>query len=162
MTKVFSLLSFSNLAPSELLMTQPETQTWSGAVQRELDGLQRNVETRFTDFSNRLDKLLTKLEYDADKRSSDIRFDNLNEKVEDSEHDIDDLKRELRESFESLRRDIITERTRFETAIAHETDTRQNEYKGFIKARQEQFRWLVSMIMIPLAIALVDLLATKK
>ena len=143
-------------------MTTPPENTWSGAVQRELDGLHRNVESRFTDFSSRLDKLLTLTEYYADKRSSDIRFDNLNEKVDDSENEIADLKRELRDSFESLRRDILAERQRYEDALEHETETRQNEYKSFIKARQEQFRWLVSMVMIPLAIAIVDLLTTKK
>ena len=143
------------------MTTQPEN-TWSGAVQRELDGLHRNVETRFTEFSSRLDKLLTLTEYYADKRSSDIRFENLTEKVDDSENDIADLKRELRDSFESLRRDILAERQRYEGAIDHETETRQNEYKGFIKARQEQFRWLVSMVMIPLVIAVVDLLTFKK
>lgn len=143
-------------------MTQPETQTWSGAVQRELDGLQRNVETRFTDFSSRLDKLLTLTEYYADKRSYDIQFSNLNEKVEDSEHDIEDLKRELRDSFESLRHDIQAERERYEQAIGRETDERQTQHTGYLKARQEQFRWLMSMVMIPIAIAIVDLLVTKK
>lgn len=143
-------------------MTQPETSTWSGAVQRELDGLQRNVETRFTDFSSRLDKLLTLTEYYADKRSSDIRFENLNEKVHDSEDDIEALKREIRDSFESLRRDIINERERYESALGRETQTRQTQHTSYIKARQDQFRWLMSMVMIPLAIALVDLIATKK
>lgn len=143
-------------------MTQPETQTWSGAVQRELDALQRNVETRFTDFSSRLDKLLTLTEYYADKRSSDIRFENLNEKVEDSEHDIDDLRREIRDSFESLRRDLTAERERYEQAIGRETNERQTQHTGYLKARQEQFRWLMSMVMIPIAIAIVDLMVTKK
>lgn len=142
-------------------MTQPETQTWSGAVQRELDGLQRNVETRFTDFSSRLDKLLTLTEYYADKRSSDIQFSNLNEKVEDSEQDIDDLKRELRDSFDSLKRDIQAERERYEQSIGRETTARQTQHTGYLKARQEQFRWLMSMVMIPIAIALVDLVVRR-
>lgn len=143
------------------MTTQPETQQWSGAVQRELDGLQRNVETRFTDFSSRLDKLLTLTEYYADKRSSDIRFENLNEKVHDSEDDIESLKRELRESFESLRQDIRTERERTVAAIGSEASTRQTQHTSYIKARQEQFRWLISLVMIPIAIACVDLLARK-
>jgi len=143
-------------------MTQEQTPTWSGAVQRELDGLQRNVETRFTDFSSRLDKLLTLTEYYADKHSTDIRFENLSEKVEDTEQDVTDLKRELRDSFESLRRDILAERQRYEAAISNESTTRQTQHTGYIKARQEQFRWLMSVVMIPLAIAIVDLLATKK
>jgi len=143
-------------------MTNEQTPTWSGAVQRELDGLQRNVETRFTDFSSRLDKLLTLTEYYADKHSTDIRFDNINEKVEDSEQDITDLKRELRDAFESLRRDILAERERYEEAISNEATTRQTQHTGYLKARQEQFRWLMSMVMIPIAIAIVDLLVTKK
>lgn len=142
-------------------MTHEENQ-WSGAVQRELDGLHRNVETRFTDFSSRLDKYLTLTEYQADKRAEEIRFANFNEKVEDSEQDIEGLRRELRDSFESLRREILAERQRYETAIDHEAETRQTQHTGYIKARQEQFRWLMSMVMIPLAIAIVDLLATKK
>jgi chromosome segregation ATPase len=142
-------------------MTTPEIPTWSGAVQRELDGLQRNVETRFTDFSSRLDKLLTLTEYYADKRSADIRFDNLKEKVDDSETDIESLKRELRQSFESLRQDILKERERYEAAITNETDARQTEHRGYIAARQSQFRWLVSMVMIPIAVAIVDLLMKK-
>jgi hypothetical protein len=142
-------------------MTQPETPTWSGAVQRELDGLQRNVETRFTDFSSRLDRLLTLTEYYADKRSSDIQFSNLNEKVEDSEHDIENIKRDLRESLESLRRDIQAERERYEQAIGRETNARQTQHTGYLKARQEQFRWLMAMVMIPIAIAVVDLLVRK-
>lgn len=135
---------------------------WSGAVQRELDGLQRNVETRFMDFSNRLDKLLTLIEYYADRRSSDIRFENLNAKLEDSEHDISELRRDIREAFESLRRDITAERTRYERAIGNETNERKTQHTSYLKARQDQFRWLVSLVMIPLAIALVDLLVTKK
>jgi hypothetical protein len=143
------------------MTTQPEPIQWSGAVQRELDGLQRNVETRFTDFSSRLDKLLTKLEYDADKRASDIRFDNLNEKVHDSEDDITAIKLEVRASFETFRRDIQTERERYEKAITDEAKLRTEEHKSYIKARQSQFRWLVSMVMIPLAIGVVDLLFKK-
>jgi small-conductance mechanosensitive channel len=138
------------------------TTNWSGAVQRELDGLQRNVETRFTDFSNRLDKLLTLTEYSEYKHTNDVRFDNLNEKVEDSEQDIEEIKRELRDSLESLRRDILAERERYEQAIGRESTERKTQHTGYIKARQEQFRWLMSMVMIPIAIAVVDLLATKK
>jgi Skp family chaperone for outer membrane proteins len=142
-------------------MTQSETPTWSGALQRELEGIRRNTENRFTDFSNRLDKLLTKLEYDADKRYLDTKFDNINEKLQDSEEDVEVIKRELRDSLESLRRDLLAERQRYETAINQEARTRQTEHTGYIAARQEQFRWLVSLVMIPIAIAVVDLLVRK-
>ena len=156
------LLSFSDLAPSELLMTQPETPTWSGAVQRELDGLQRNVETRLTDFSSRLDRLLTLTEYDADKRSLELRFSTVNDKLDDGETDLHELKTELRDSFQSLRRDIAVERERYDAAINREKEARETQHKAYIQSRQDQFRWLLSMVMIPIAIALVQLIASKK
>jgi Zn-dependent M32 family carboxypeptidase len=140
---------------------QSETPNWSGAVQRELDAVQRNTELRFTDFANRLDKLLTLTEYYADKRLSETRFDNLHEKVEDSEHDIDSLRTELRNSIESLRRDILAERTRSETALNAEKQERKTEQAEYVSARKELFRWVVSMIMIPIALALVSLLVKK-
>lgn len=156
------LLSFSDLAPSELLMTQPEIPTWSGAVQRELDSLQRNVETRLTDFSARLDRLLTLTEYDADKRSLELRFSTVNDKIDDGETDLHELKTELRDSFQTLRRDIAVERERYESAINREKEARETQHKAYIQSRQDQFRWLLSMVMIPIAIALVQLIASKK
>jgi hypothetical protein len=143
-------------------MTQPETPSWSGAVQRELDGLQRNVETRLTDFSSRLDKLLTLIEYDADKRSLELRFSTVNDKLEDGEDDLLALKAELREALQGLRQDITAERVRYEAAINRETTARETQHKSYIASRQDQFRWLLSMVMIPIAIALVQLVASKK
>lgn len=143
-------------------MTQPETPTWSGAVQRELDGLQRNVETRLTDFSSRLDRLLTLTEYDADKRSLELRFSTVNDKLDDGETDLHELKTELRDSFQSLRRDIAVERERYDAAINREKEARETQHKAYIQSRQDQFRWLLSMVMIPIAIALVQLIASKK
>lgn len=50
----------------------------------------------------------------------------------------------------------------YEAAIGRESETRQTQHTSYIKARQEQFRWLMSMVMIPIAIAIVDLLVVKK
>lgn len=142
--------------------TQPNAPNWSEAVQRELDSLQRNVDTRFVDFSSRLDRLLTLTEYYADKRSSDIRFENINEKIEDTENDITALRLDLRNSFESLRRDLMKERNRYETSLNKETTERKKEHSDYLKSRQSQFRWLISMVMIPITIAIVDLIVSKK
>jgi len=142
--------------------TQPNTPNWSEAVQRELDSLQRNVDTRFVDFSSRLDRLLTLTEYYADKRSSDIRFENINEKIEDTESDIEALRLDLRNSFESLRRDLMKERNRYEASLNKETTERKKEHSDYLKSRQSQFRWLISMVMIPITIAIVDLVVSKK
>lgn len=143
-------------------MTQPNTPNWSGAVQRELDSLQRSVDTRFVDFSSRLDRLLTLTEYYADKRSADIQFANINDNINDSENDISAVKEDLRNSLESLRMAMAVDRERLERAIAKETSNRQKEHKDYIKARQSQFRWLVSMVMIPITIAIIDLFMSKK
>jgi len=141
------LLPIDRLAPSELIMTiQPDSPAWSGAVQRELDGVQRS----FAEFTSRLDKLLTLTEYHADMRAVEIRLSNTLEKVQDTEKDFETLKRELRESYNSLR-----------TEIAEEVRNRQSDHKEYVKARQSQFRWLISMVMIPIAIALVQLLMTS-
>lgn len=143
-------------------MTTPAAPDWSGAVQRELDGMQRNVDSRLVEFSTRLDKLLTLTEYHADQRAITIQLANASEKTQDNEKDIESLKRELRDSYELLRREMAAERSHFETALNEEIKNRQNDLKEFIKTRQAQFRWLISMVMIPLAIAIVELLTAKK
>ena len=130
------------------MTTQPEN--WSGAVQRELDGLQRTVDSRFVEFSLRLDKLLTLTEYHADQRATDIRLTNVNEKVQESERDIESVKKEVRDAFKALRDEITAERARFEQALNKEKE-----------AQQSRFRWLVSMVLIPVAGFLVDLILKK-
>lgn len=137
------------------------SQEWSVAVQRELDSLQRSVDSRFADFSSRLDKLLSQIEYSADKRSLDIRFTNINEKIDDTETDVDKLKDEIRNSVNALRTDLLAERARYERAIAKEADDRKKSLEDYLKARQSQFRWLVSMVMIPITIAIVTLWTSK-
>jgi hypothetical protein len=132
-------------------MTQPDVQAWSGAVQRELDGLQRNTDLRFADLSAHLDKLLTLTEYAADKRSLDLRFDNLAERAHDSERDLESVKSEVKESFNLLRKEIMTERT-----------AREKQHSDFLAEKKSQFRWLVSMVMIPIGIAIVTLIMSKK
>lgn len=132
-------------------MTQPDVQAWSGAVQRELDGLQRNTDTRFADLSARLDKLLTLTQYEADKRSFDIRFDNLTERSHDAERDLESVKNEIKEALNLLRKEIIAERT-----------ARETQHKDFLADKKSQFRWLVSMVMIPIGIAVVTLIMSKK
>lgn len=137
------------------MTTQPDGQAWSGAVQRELDGLQRNVDTRFTDISNRLDRLLTLTEYNADRRVDDLKFSNLNEKLHDNETDLHTAQTELRESLNSLRTEVLI-------ALAKETEERKRSIKEYIDAKKSQFRWWVSMVMIPVTIALVEFLVPKK
>jgi hypothetical protein len=136
------------------MTTQPET-NWSGSVQRELDGLQRSVDNRFTDVLTRLDKLVTLTEYQADKRVTDIQLQGINDKIDDNETDLATFHHELKEALNTLRHEVMA-------AIAAERDDRSKSIKEYIDAKKSQFRWLVSMVMIPLGIALVDLLIHKK
>lgn len=132
------------------MTTQPENTSWSGAVQRELDSVQRSVDSRFADLTNRLEKLLTLTEYNSDKRLSELQFRNLQEKIDDVES-----------AIVELRREVIAERTRYENALAEEVRNRQTEHNTYIQQRQQYFRWTVSMVMIPIAIALVQLFLKK-
>ena len=143
------------------MTTQPDT-AWSGAVQRELDALQRSTDVRFVEFAARLDKLLTLTEYQADNRGSEIRLSTLNEKTRDNEQDLDQAKRELRESVESLRREILAERARSEAALEREIEDRKEQHSTYLAEKKEQFRWFISLVMIPIGIALVDLLVNKR
>lgn len=136
------------------MTTQPEP-NWSGAVQRELDGLQRSVDARFTDVISRLDKLLTLTEYHADKRVIEIQLNGLNEKIDDNETDIARVHNEFKEALNALRHELIA-------ALGNETEERKKSFKEFVDAKKAQFRWLVSMVMIPLGIAIADLLILHK
>jgi len=139
------------------MTSQSSTPDWSGAVQRELDGLQRNVDTRFVDFSSRLDRLLVQTEH-----YTDMRFSTVNEKIDNADDDIESLKTDLRHSFESLRSDITVERNRYQFELAKEIEDRKKEHQDYLKSRQSQFRWLVSMVMIPITIAVIDLLFNSR
>jgi hypothetical protein len=136
-------------------MTTQSENNWSGAVQRELDGLQRSVDARFADIYTRLDKLLTLTEYRADKRVTEIQMQGINEKIDDNETDIARVHNELREALTALRHELTA-------ALASETDDRKKTFKEFLDAKKAQFRWLVSMVMIPLGIAIVDLVMKHK
>lgn len=129
--------------------------SWSGAVQREVDGLQRTVDARFLDVHNRLDKLLAITEYHADKRVTEIQLHNLDEKIEDNENDIVRIHSEVKEALNALRHELSA-------AITTEREERKKSIAEYIDAKKSQFRWLVSMVMIPLGIAIVDLLTKHK
>lgn len=143
------------------MTTQTDGTAWSGAVQRELDALQRSVDSRFVDFGTRLDKLLTLTEYHADIRGTDIRNQNIADKLRESEQDLESFKRDVRQSFDTLHADILAERARWEAALNRETEERKSQYREFIQARKDQFRWFVSLVMIPIGIAIVDLIMKK-
>lgn len=114
-------------------LNSPDKGNWSWAVQRELDGFQRTTDNRILEMANRIDKAVSGIEYTADKRFFDSQISNL-------QSHIDDLKRALEE----------------------ETAERKKEHEEYVKTRQTQFRWFVSMIIIPIVLGVVQLLMSKK
>jgi hypothetical protein len=106
---------------------------WSWAVQRELDSFQRASDIRLTEFANRLDKVVSLVEYAADKRSSDLQLANIAAHIVEIKKDLDDE---------------ITERKR--------------QHEEYVKARQAQIRWYISMILIPIVLGVVQLLMSSK
>jgi hypothetical protein len=106
---------------------------WSWAVQRELDGFQKTMDNKFSELTNRIDKVVSSIEYAADKRSSDIQLANLIEHISE-----------------------------IKTDLEKETLERKKEHDEYVKTRQVQFRWFVSMIIIPIVLGIVQLVMSKK
>lgn len=111
----------------------PQNERWSWAVQRELDGFQRTFESKFVELATRIDKVVSNAEYVADKRSIDIQLANLLKDIADLKKDLDD-----------------------------EIDERKQAMAEAQEARQSQFRWFVSMILVPIVLVVVQLLMSSK
>jgi hypothetical protein len=112
---------------------QTTSERWSWAVQRELDGFQRTVDNKFAELANRVDKSVSTVEYVADKRAVDIQRDNILQHIADIKKDLED---EIRE--------------------------RKHAHEEYVKSRQSQFRWFVSMIIIPVVLGVVQLVMSSK
>jgi len=92
-----------------------------------------SVKHLLDDVTTRVDKSVSGAEYASDKRFTDLQFDNLKGKL-----------------------DVL------DTALKKETTDRIEDKKEDIKARQYQFRWIVSAILIPIVLAAMDLMLHKK
>lgn len=106
---------------------------WSWAVQRELDGFQRTMDNKFAEMANRIDKGISNVEYVADKRSADIQLANVLQQIAELKKDLDD-----------------------------EINERKKSAAEAQAARQSQFRWFVSMILVPIVLVVVQLLMSSK
>lgn len=128
-----AILPVIKTTPSESQMTtQPDPQ-WSWAVQSELDSLKRGTEQRLSELSSRIDKTVSGVEYTADKRFQDLQLATITDKLDD-----------------------------LETAIQNETITRVSEQKDDMRSRQTQFRWMISAVLVPIVLAVMDLMLNKK
>lgn len=129
------------------MSTQPDPNgmniPWSWAVQREADGLSRNIEQRLQDMSNRIDKSVGSAEYAADKRSNDIVIKNMAEKLQS-------IEKEHERAYAHM-----------EKAIGDEAESRREEHSEYVKSRQSQTRWFISLVLIPIVLGLIPLLTAK-
>lgn len=145
------------------MTTQPDpTNNWSRAVQIELDGLKQGVENRLNDLASRVSSFVSNAEYNADKRSTEIQVTNLKDKIHDVETDATTLKSDVIKLIDELKLDNAAAHIRLEQAIQAEVLARQQERKDEIAARQNQFRWLLSAVLIPIVLAVMDLMLNKK
>lgn len=139
---------------------QPDPQ-WSWAVQRELDGL-RGTPERLNDMATRINSSVTNVEYNADKRSFDLQVTNIKDKIDDVEHDSVTLKADIIRMIDEVKRENATEHAKLDKAIQDEVTARQNQQKEDTAARQQHFRWMISAVLIPIVLAVMDLMLNKK
>lgn len=147
-------------------MTQPDPNapsngTWSWAVQRELDGLQRSTDQRLSDLSGRIDKSVSSLEYIADKRGSDLERQGLREKIVDVEKDLEAFKVDTRRDHEGSRRDNVVEHARLEKLITDESSKRIKQREEDAKARRSNLRWVIGIVIIPVIMIIVTIVYGK-
>lgn len=147
------------------MTTQPNPDAsgaWSWAVQRELDSLKQETNTRLADMATRASSAVTNVEYIADKRFVELQLNNLKDSINDVEKDITTLKTDMTKVVDEQKRDNTIEHQRLDKAIQDEAVARVQQQKEDAKARQSQFRWIISAVLVPVVLAVMELLLNKK
>lgn len=148
------------------MTTQPDpnasNNAWSWAVQRELDDLKRGIEQRLDSMATRVGSSVSNVEYAADNRTLNLQLSTLKDKLRDVESDVQIVKSDMVKSVDELKRDNATEHASLRQAIQNEVADRQKQAKEDISARQSQFRWMISAVLIPIVLAVMDLMLNKK
>jgi hypothetical protein len=147
-------------------MTQPDPNapssgSWSWAVQRELDGLQRSIDQRLSDMTNQITKLVSITEYLADKRGLDLELRGLREKIVDVEKDLETFKADVRRALDEFRRDNSLDHARLERAIAEEVSARHTERITESNSRRSTLRWVIGIVIIPVVMIVVTIWTSK-
>lgn len=124
------------------------------SVQKELDGLQKQVDSRFSSILAKLDKLVTLTEHDAEKRINDLRFNGIQEDVSDLKKDINHLDSTMAAHFTTLQNAIQTETTARSNAFS-EAATNETKRKAEELSNRRQKVFLILGLVIPSVIALV-------
>ncbi len=143
----------------------PGSGTWAWAIQREIDTLQKTMETRYAELSTRIDRVVSGTEYNADKRATEQQHSVLVERVSNVDKEVEIFKRDFNDRIEVLRKEHDADIDKVGLLLDTEKKTRESDRKEDHKAMDEaanaqieKKRWLVAAILVPTAIALFPLL----
>ncbi len=149
--------------------TGPASGTWAWAIQREIDNLQKTMETRYAELSARIDRVVSATEYNADKRASEQQHTAVLDRISNLDKDVDLFKREYNDRLEILRKEHDTDIDKVGILLDTEKKTREADRKEDLRnaeedkermatAQVERKRWLIAAVLIPTMVALVPFL----
>lgn len=149
--------------------TGPASGTWAWAVQREIDNLQRTMESRHAELAARIDRVVSSTEYSADKRAAEQQYRTLLERLGGIDKDVELFKRDFTDRLEALRKEHDTDIDKVGLLLDTEKKTREadrrEDHKSLEEDREraasaqvEKKRWLIAAVLIPTLVALVPFL----
>ncbi len=147
------------------LETGPASGTWAWAIQREIDNLQKTVESRYSELNSRIDRVVSGTEYNADKRAAEQQHTGLIDRLSLIDKDVELFKRDINDRLEVLRKDHDADIDKVGLLLDTEKKTREADRKEDRQALEEtanaqieKKRWLIAAIMVPIAIAMIPIL----
>lgn len=149
--------------------TGPASGTWAWAIQREIDNLQKTLDTRYAELSSRIDRVVSATEYNADKRAAEQQTTTLLERITGIDKDVEIFKREVNDRLEILRKEhdsdidkvgllLDTEKKTREADRREDLRNAEDEKDRVASSQVEKKRWLIAAVLIPTMVALVPLL----
>jgi len=149
----------------------PAAGTWAWSLQREIDNLHRLIETRYSELSARIDRVVSATEYNADKRATDQLYTTMLDRFSGLDKDVEIFKREVTDRLESLRVEYDADIDKVAMLLNSEKSTREAErledmkkitsaYEKAEDARQSKKQWIYAAILVPILIALIPLFLT--
>lgn len=112
--------------------------------------------------ADRVNSFVSEPVYNSDKRNIDLQMTNLRDKIDDVETDAVVLKSDVIKLIDEFKRDNAVAHGKIEKAIQDEVTARQQQQKEEATARQTHFRWMISAVLIPIVLAIMDLVLNKK
>lgn len=145
--------------------TGPASGTWAWAIQREIDNLQKTLETRYAELSTRIDKVVSATEYNADKRAQEQQHRTVLDRISLLDKDVEIFHREFNDRLEILRKEHDADIDKVGLLLDTERNTREADRREDQRALEdasakqvEKKRWLIAAVIIPTSVALIPLL----